>query len=103
MKTTLATWEDDVHHRQIQFSVDYAIENGAIEIKRVIPNKVTVVCEKSNSFTASLPAWSQASRDYLFESFRNSKDYELLAHAVAGPNADAMYRQVNVRQEIEMF
>ena len=49
MNSTIAKWEDDENNRQVQYSVDYTIENGSIDIVNVTPRQVDFACETKNS------------------------------------------------------
>ena len=49
MNSTIAKWEDDENNRQIQYSVDYSIENGTVEVAKVTPRQVDFTCENKNS------------------------------------------------------
>lgn len=49
MQSTIAKWEDDENNRQVQYSVDYTIENGSIEIVNVTPRQVDFTCETKDS------------------------------------------------------
>lgn len=50
----LAQWEDGENHRQIQFSIEYAIENSTVVLNRVTPVKVTFICPDSNTVLRSI-------------------------------------------------
>ena len=99
-KSTLATWEDEANNRQIQFSVDYVIENGAIEIKTVTPEKVSFVCPETNTCYRTVGVWTQSGRNLLAGAFHDSGATEHLRNAIASPNADTVIPQMNVRQVI---
>ena len=49
MNSTIAVWEDEENNRKVQYSVDYAIENGTIEIVTVTPRQVDFTCDSKNS------------------------------------------------------
>ncbi len=50
----LAQWEDGENHRQIQFSIEYSIENSAVVLDRVTPVKVTFICPDTNTVLRSV-------------------------------------------------
>ena len=54
MNTMLGQWEDEENNRQVQFSIDYTIEDSSIEIKSVTPNKVSFVCPESNTVVRTI-------------------------------------------------
>ena len=49
MNSMIASWEDEENNRQVQFSVDYSIENNEIDIVNVTPRQVDFTCENTNS------------------------------------------------------
>ena len=100
MKTTLCTWEDETSNRQIQFSVDYLIENGAVSIRNVTPNKVSFVCPDTNTVRRSVGVHTAAARQMLSGQFRNSMGYERLASAVANPNGDVVIPHMSIRMDV---
>ena len=100
MKTTLCTWEDEVCNRQVQFSVDYTIENGAIEIKKVTPQKVSFICPESNTVLRSVGIHTTAGRRLVADRFRQAPAWNQLANAVASPNADINLPHMAIRMEI---
>ncbi len=54
MNSVIAQWEDEDCNRQVQFSVEYSIENGAVEIANVTPTKVSFICEETNTIIRSI-------------------------------------------------
>ncbi len=100
MKTTLCTWEDETSNRQIQFSVDYLIENGAVSIRTVTPNKVSFVCPDTNTVRRSVGVHTDTAREMLAGQFRNSMGYERLASAIANPNGDVVIPHMSIRMDV---
>ena len=100
MKTTLCTWEDETSNRQIQFSVEYTIENGAVAIKTVTPNKVSFVCPDTNTVKRSVGVHTDTARAMLSDQFRNSMGFERLATAIANPNADTVIPHMSIRMDV---
>ncbi|MEM9411818.1 MAG: hypothetical protein AAGA30_11935 [Planctomycetota bacterium] len=49
MNSMIASWEDEDNNRQIQFSVDYNIEDSQIDIVNVTPRQVDFTCENTDS------------------------------------------------------
>jgi len=99
-KSTLATWEDESNNRQIQFSVEFVIENGAIEIKTITPEKVSFVCAETNTCYRTVAVWTESGRSLLANAFYESGALDQLRNAIASPNADTIIPQMNVRQVI---
>ena len=100
MKTTLCTWEDETSHRQIQFSVDYTIENGAVAIRTVTPTKVSFIDAQSNTVRRIVGVHTDAARHMLASQFRNSMGFERLASAIAHPNGDVVIPHMSIRMEV---
>ena len=100
MKTTLCTWEDETSNRQVQFSVEYTIENGAVTIKTVTPNKVSFVCPETNTVKNSVGVHTETGRNLLSSQFRNSMGFERLATAIANPNADTVIPHTSIRLDV---
>ncbi len=100
MKSTLCTWEDETSNRHIQFSVEYTIENGAVAIKTVTPNKVSFVCPETNTIEHSMGVHTDKGREMLTEQFRSSMGFEKLAAAIANPNGDVVLPNMSIRMEV---
>ena len=100
MKTTLCTWEDETSNRHVQFSIDYAIENGAVAIQSVTPQKVSFVCQDTNTVQNSIGVHTNSGRTMLADQFRTSPAWEKLAAAIANPNADAVIPNMSIRMEV---
>ncbi|MEM7313587.1 MAG: hypothetical protein AAF497_10595 [Planctomycetota bacterium] len=83
MGSYIATWEDEENNRQIQFSVDYATENGSVEINDVTPVKVSFVCPETNTCTRTIRVHTDAGRKLLANNFRAKADLNLLATEIA--------------------
>ena len=100
MKTTLCTWEDETSQRQIQFSVDYTIENGAVAIRKVTPVKVSLICPETNTVRRVIGVHTDAARHMLASQFRNSMGFTRLASAIAHPNGDVVIPHMSIRMEV---
>lgn len=100
MKTTLCTWEDETSNRHVQFSVQYVIENGAVAIKTVAPNKISFVCPDTNTVQHTIGVHTDTGRQLLADQFRNSMGYEKLASAIANPNGDVALPNMSIRMEV---
>lgn len=100
MKTTLCTWEDETSNRQVQFSINYLIENGAVAIQTVTPQKVSFVCPETNTVLRSVGVHTAAGQTMLSDQFRNSPAWEKLANAIANPNADIAIPNMSIRMEV---
>ncbi len=100
MKTTLCTWEDETSNRQVQFSIDYSIENGAIEIATVTPQKVSFVCPETNTVQRSIGVHTESARQLLAEQFQSAPAFARLATAVGSPNADTNVPHMSIRMDV---
>ena len=40
MKNAAVTWEDEENNRQVEFSVEYTIEDQAVEVRNITPSSV---------------------------------------------------------------
>ena len=98
MKTTLCTWEDETSNRNIQFSVEYSIENGAIAINTVTPQKVSFITD--GTVERSVGVHTDAGRILLAEQFRNSPAWDKLPGAIAHPNGDAVIPNMTIRMDV---
>ncbi len=100
MKTTLCTWEDETSNRQVQFSIDYSIENGAVEIETVTPQKVSFICPESSTVQRSVGVHTLAGRRLLADQFRGAAAWDQLAAAVGSPNADVGMPHIAIRMDV---
>ncbi len=66
---TMAQWEDEAGNRQVQFSVDYSIENATVVIDRVTPTKVTFIDPTSNTAVKSMGVHTDKGRKMLADQF----------------------------------
>ena len=82
----MAQWEDEAGNRQIQFSIDYSIENATVRIDRVAPTKVTFVDPKSNSALKTMGVHTHKGRKMLAEQFKASGKLEDFSTEIARRN-----------------
>lgn len=82
----MAQWEDETNNRQVQFSVDYAIENGQVEINDVTPVKVTFVEPSTNTSVKSIGIHTITGRKMLAKQFQASGKMEDFATEIARRN-----------------
>ena len=83
MGSYAATWEDEDNNRQIQFSVDYTIESGSVEIESITPTKVSFISADTNTCIRSVGVHTAAGREMLANHFRASGDIQRLADEIA--------------------
>jgi hypothetical protein len=82
----LAQWEDGENHRQIQFSVEYSIENSCVTIDRITPNKVTFICPDTNTVLRSVGVHTSKGQTLLSEQFVQSGKVEELIVEIGRKN-----------------
>lgn len=100
MKTTLCTWEDEACNRQVQFSIDYSIENGAIRIEKVTPCKVSLICPETHSVRRTLGVHTRTGQEMLARKFEADPSYVQLATAIGSPNADVRLPHMAIRMDV---
>ncbi len=76
---TMAQWEDETCNRQVQFSVEYSIKNGALVIDSVTPSKVTFIDAQSNTALNSIGVHTEKGRKMLADQFAASGKLDELA------------------------
>jgi hypothetical protein len=72
MKTIESHWHDAENNRRVAYSVAYAHDGQAIEIKAVTPTQVTFICPESKNELRSVGVWTQKGRDMLAHQLRTS-------------------------------
>ena len=65
MNSMEMTWEDEDGNRNVQFSINYTIENSDIEIANVTPTAVSFTCQQSNTVTNSVGVHTEKGRKML--------------------------------------
>jgi hypothetical protein len=83
MGTHIATWEDEENNRQIQFNVEYATDNGVVEINDITPIKVSFICPETNTCTRTIGVHTNSGRSMLADDIRAKADLNLLASEIA--------------------
>lgn len=66
------TWEDEETNRQIEFSIQYGLENSDVRIQSVTPTKVSFICPQTNACTRSLGVHTSAGRRVLADRLRRA-------------------------------
>ena len=74
MNTTIANWEDDENNRDIQFSVEYSVENDRVEIHSFTPQSVTFLCPNSGEAVRQIGVHTQAGRVLLNRQIQAQQD-----------------------------
>ena len=65
MQRIEANWEDEENNRHVAFSVEYARQDDAIEIRAMTPKHVTFLCPESNSPLRTIGVWTDKGRALL--------------------------------------
>ena len=84
--TYLTSWEDEENNRHVQFSVEYAIENGMVNLDSVTPQKVSFICPTSNTRLGSVGVWTEKGRSMLAGQFHASGKVETLKNEILNRN-----------------
>ena len=82
----MAQWEDEAGNRQVQFSIDYSIENATVIIDRVAPTKVTIIDAESNTAVKSMGVHTEKGCKMLADQFAASGKLEELTSEIARRN-----------------
>lgn len=86
MHQFLATWEDEENNRQIQFTVDYIVENREMVVTGFSPRKVSFVCPETNTCLRSIGIHTDSGREALAERIRTSAQVTELVSEFARQN-----------------
>ena len=65
MNTTITNWEDDENNRDIEFSVEYSVENDRIQIRSFTPQRVSFRCPQSGEVLRQIGVHTQTGRNLL--------------------------------------
>ena len=84
MNNINATWEDEENNRHVQFSVEYTIENGRVEIHAVAPSKISFVCPQTNTVNRVINIHTDGGRRMLERQLVAAGQIEALATEIAG-------------------
>ena len=79
----LAQWEDEANHRQIQFSIEYSIDNSTVVLDRVTPVKVTFTCPETNTVLRSVGVHTDKGVSLLRNQLAQSGKLDELAPEIA--------------------
>lgn len=83
MNQIIAQWEDEENNRQVQFSVDYVAENGAVAIQNVTPAKVSFICPESNTCSRTIGVHTDKGREMLTAQIKKAGQLDRLADELA--------------------
>ncbi|MAT69078.1 MAG: hypothetical protein CMJ58_06085 [Planctomycetaceae bacterium] len=72
MHTIESHWEDEENNRRVAYSVEYARNGEAIEIKGLTPKQVAFVCPESKQVKRTIGVWTDKGRDLLSHQLRTS-------------------------------
>lgn len=72
MQKIEANWEDEENNRHVAFSVEYARQDDAIEIRAMTPKQVTFLCPESNQPLRSIGVWTDKGRELLTDQLQDS-------------------------------
>ena len=82
----MAQWEDEAGNRQVQFSIDYTIENATVMIDRVAPTKVTIIDADTNTAVKTMGVHTEKGRKMLADQFAASGKLEEFTVEIARRN-----------------
>ena len=82
----MAQWEDEAGNRQVQFSIDYSIENATVMIDRVAPTKVSIIDPETNTAVKSMGVHTDKGRKMLADQFVASGKLEEFTVEIARRN-----------------
>ena len=83
MKTAVVNWEDDDNNRHIQFSMEYSIENGQVELGRVTPKSVSFVCPSSGVPKRTIGVHTETGRQLISTKLVQSGHLAVVADQIA--------------------
>jgi len=72
MQTIESHWEDQENNRRVAYSVGYAREAGAVEIKALTPKQVTFLCPETKTPLRTVSVWTDKGRELLAHQLRTS-------------------------------
>jgi hypothetical protein len=72
MQTFESHWDDAENNRRVAYSVAFAHDGKAVEIKAVRPTQVTFLCPESKSPLRTVGVWTDRGRELLAHQLRSS-------------------------------
>lgn len=79
----LAQWNDETNFRQVQFSVDYSIENSNLTINSLTPVKVSFLDKNNQTVVKSIGVHTSAGRRMLNEQVKASGKVTEISNEIA--------------------
>ena len=79
----MAQWEDETSNRQVQFSIQFTVENGTVGIESVTPTKVTFIDQVSNTILRTIGVHTEKGRTMLADQFAQSGKLQEFTEEVA--------------------
>ncbi len=86
MNSVIAQWEDEENNRQVQFSVEYAIENSVVNVSSVTPNKISFICPDTNSCVRSIGVHTEKGRQMMTDQINGAGQVDALISELAARN-----------------
>lgn len=79
----LAQWNDETNFRQIQFSIDYSIENANLTINSLTPVKVSFLDKNNQTVVKSIGVHTAAGKKMLTERVKSSGKVKEISNEIA--------------------
>lgn len=79
----LAQWNDETNFRQVQFSVDYTIENSNLSINSLTPVKVSFLDKNNQTVVKSIGVHTATGRRMLTEQVKASGKVQEISNEIA--------------------
>jgi hypothetical protein len=79
----IAQWNDEANRRNIQFSINYSIQNGGLSIDSLTPTKVTILDQSGESIEKNLGVHTAKGKSMLTEQLKNSGKVEEFSLEIA--------------------
>lgn len=79
----IAQWNDEVNRRNVQFSVNYSVQNGGLSIDAINATKVCFLDQDGDSVTKSVGVHTTAGRRLLAEQLKSSGQMEDFSAEIA--------------------
>lgn len=76
MNSIEMTWEDEDGNRNVQFSINYTVENADVEIANVTPTAISFICPESKSVTRTIGVHTEKGRNMLADQFAKAGQME---------------------------
>lgn len=79
----IAQWNDEINRRNIQFSINYSVQNGGLSIDSLTPTKVCFLDEAGESVQKSRGVHTAKAKSMLNEQLKNSGKLEEFSAEIA--------------------